>query len=164
LQIVIDAGAVPEAVIALATTGACVRASGTLVESPAKGQAVELRGETLEVLGASPPETYPLQKKKHNLETLREFGHFRTRSNTFGSVFRVRNALSYAIHTFFQERGFLYVHAPILTTSDAEGAGAMFQATTLDLANPPRVSPGGTHRLHARLLLAAGLPYGERAA
>jgi asparaginyl-tRNA synthetase len=138
LQVVIDAGVVPDSQIALATTGACVAVAGTLVASPAKGQAVELRGETLDVLGASPPETYPLQKKKHNLETLREFGHFRTRSNTFGSVFRVRNALAFAIHKFFQERGFLYVHAPILTTSDAEGAGQMFQVTTLDMMNLPR--------------------------
>jgi asparaginyl-tRNA synthetase len=138
LQVVFDAGAVDAALLAQVTTGACVRIGGTVVESLGKGQAVELRGESLEVLGASPTETYPLQKKRHNLETLREFGHFRTRSNTFGSVFRVRNALSFAIHKFFQERGFLYVHAPILTTSDAEGAGAMFQVTTLDLMNLPR--------------------------
>lgn len=143
LQIVLEAGSVAEDVIAKVTTGACIQVSGTMVESPAKGQAVELRGEKLAVLGAAPPETYPLQKKRHNLETLREFMHFRTRSNTFGAVFRVRNAVSYAIHKFFQERGFLYVHTPILTTSDAEGAGAMFQVTTLDLMNLPRV-PGST--------------------
>jgi asparaginyl-tRNA synthetase len=143
LQIVLEAGSVPEDAIAKVTTGACIRVSGTMVESPAKGQAVELRGAQLEVLGAAPPETYPLQKKRHNLETLREFMHFRTRSNTFGAVFRVRNAVSYAIHKFFQERGFLYVHTPILTTSDAEGAGAMFQVTTLDLMNMPRVPGGG---------------------
>ncbi|MFN7935642.1 MAG: asparagine--tRNA ligase [Bryobacteraceae bacterium] len=141
LQIVLEAGSVAEDVIAKVTTGACIRVTGSMVESPAKGQAVELRGEKLEVLGASPPETYPLQKKRHNLETLREFMHFRTRSNTFGSVFRVRNAVAYAIHKFFQEHGFLYVHTPIITTSDAEGAGAMFQVTTLDLMNLPRV-PG----------------------
>ncbi|MBL8176447.1 MAG: asparagine--tRNA ligase [Bryobacterales bacterium] len=140
LQIVLEAGAVAEDVIAKVTTGACIRVKGRMVESPAKGQAVELRGEALELLGAAPPETYPLQKKRHNLETLREFMHFRTRSNTFGAVFRVRNAVSYAIHKFFQERGFLYVHTPILTTSDAEGAGAMFQVTTLDLMNLPRVA------------------------
>jgi len=140
-QVVFDAGAVDPALLAQVTTGACVRIGGTVVESLGKGQAVELRGESLAVLGASPTETYPLQKKRHNLETLREFGHFRTRSNTFGAVFRVRNALSFAIHKFFQERGFLYVHAPILTTSDAEGAGAMFQVTTLDLMNLPRKAP-----------------------
>lgn len=144
LQIVLEAGTVAEDVIAKVTTGACIRVAGTMVESPAKGQAVELRGQSLELLGPAPPETYPLQKKRHNLETLREFMHFRTRSNTFGAVFRVRNALSYAIHKFFQERGFLYVHTPILTTSDAEGAGAMFQVTTLDLMNMPRnVETGG---------------------
>lgn len=138
LQVVFETGAIAEEVISKVTTGACVRASGTMAASPGKGQSVELKGEALEVLGASPPETYPLQKKKHTLETLREFGHFRTRGNTFGAVFRVRNALSFAIHRFFQENGFLYVHTPILTTSDAEGAGAMFQVTTLDLMNLPR--------------------------
>ncbi|MDX1980597.1 MAG: asparagine--tRNA ligase [Bryobacteraceae bacterium] len=138
LQIVIDAGSIAPELLAGVTTGACIRVSGTLVESPAKGQSVELRGRTLEVLGTAAPETYPMQKKRHNLETLREFQHFRTRSNTFGAVFRVRNALAFAIHKFFQERGFLYVHTPILTTSDAEGAGAMFQVTTLDLMNLPR--------------------------
>ena len=134
----IDAGVADAAVLVQATTGACVRVPGTMVESLGKGQSVELRAEGLEVLGAAPPETYPLQKKRHNLETLREFGHFRTRSNTFGAVFRVRNALAFAIHKFYQERGFLYVHSPILTTSDAEGAGAMFQVTTLDMMNLPR--------------------------
>ncbi|MCC6390500.1 MAG: asparagine--tRNA ligase [Bryobacterales bacterium] len=138
LQIVFEAGSIPEDALSKVTTGACVRVSGTMVASPGKGQSVELRGEALDLLGAAPPETYPLQKKKHTLETLREFGHFRTRSNTFGAVFRVRNALSFAIHRFFQENGFLYVHTPILTTSDAEGAGAMFQVTTLDLMNLPR--------------------------
>ncbi|MBL8216305.1 MAG: asparagine--tRNA ligase [Bryobacterales bacterium] len=138
LQIVIDAGVADPAVLVQATTGACVRVPGTMVESLGKGQSVELRAEGLEVLGAAPPETYPLQKKRHNLETLREFGHFRTRSNTFGAVFRVRNALAFAVHKFYQERGFLYVHSPILTTSDAEGAGAMFQVTTLDMMNLPR--------------------------
>ncbi|HUQ90025.1 MAG TPA: asparagine--tRNA ligase [Bryobacteraceae bacterium] len=142
LQIVMDAGVAPAEEIAKVSTGACIQVSGTIVESPGKGQAVELRGEVLEVLGAAAPETYALQKKKHNLQTLRELGHFRPRSNTFGAVFRVRNALSFAIHKFFQERGFLYVHAPILTTSDAEGAGAMFQVTTLDLMNLPRGPQG----------------------
>jgi asparaginyl-tRNA synthetase len=143
LQIVMDAGVVPADVMAKVTTGACIRAEGAMVESPGKGQSVELRASAIEVLGAAPPESYPLQKKKHTLETLREFGHFRTRSNTFGAVFRVRNALAYAVHKFFQERGFLYVHTPILTTSDAEGAGAMFQVTTLDLMNLPRVPETG---------------------
>ncbi len=138
LQVVFDAGVIPADVLAQVTTGACVRVHGTMVASPGKGQSVELRGESLEVFGAAPAETYPMQKKKVNLETLREFQHFRTRSNTFGAVFRVRNALAFAIHKFFQENGFLYVHTPILTTSDAEGAGAMFQVTTLNLMNMPR--------------------------
>lgn len=138
LQAVLQSGTVPADVLAMVTTGACVRLSGEITASPGKGQAVELKADSIEVLGPAPPETYPLQKKRHNLETLREFGHFRTRSNTFGAVFRVRNALAFAIHKFFQERGFLYVHAPILTTSDAEGAGALFQVTTLDLMNLPR--------------------------
>jgi asparaginyl-tRNA synthetase len=142
LQIVADAASIPPDTMARVTTGACIRVTGTVVESPAKGQAVELRAESVEVLGAAPPETYPMQKKRHNLETLREFQHFRTRSNTFGAVFRVRNALAFAIHKFFQQRGFLYVHTPILTTSDAEGAGAMFQVTTLDLMNLPRNPEG----------------------
>ncbi|MCS7026555.1 MAG: asparagine--tRNA ligase [Bryobacteraceae bacterium] len=143
LQVVMEADRAPADLIAKVTTGACIRVEGEMVESPGKGQAVELRGHSLELLGAAPPESYPLQKKKHTLETLREFGHFRARSNTFGAVFRVRNALAFAVHKFFQERGFLYVHTPILTTSDAEGAGAMFQVTTLDLSNPPRLPTTG---------------------
>jgi asparaginyl-tRNA synthetase len=140
LQVVIEAGAVPEEALAHATTGACVRVGGELVASPGQGQAVELKAREIEVFGPADPGAYPLQKKGHTMEFLREIAHLRPRSNTFGAVFRVRNALSYAIHQFFQERGFLYVHTPIITGSDAEGAGAMFQVTTLDLMNVPRAS------------------------
>src|SRR5258708_9295995 len=136
LQVVIDAGSVPESALAGATTGACVRVSGELIASPAAGQAVELKAHDLCVYGAADPVTYPLQKKGHTMEFLREIAHLRVRSNTFGAVFRVRNALSFAIHKFFQDRGFLYVHTPLITGSDAEGAGAMFRVTTLDLTKP----------------------------
>ena len=142
LQVVIDAGTIPEETLKVVTTGACVRVSGDLVASPAAGQAVELKAREIEVYGEADPATYPLQKKGHTMEFLRDIAHLRTRSNTFGAVFRVRNALARAIHQFFQERGFLYVHTPIITASDTEGAGAMFGVTTLDLMNLPRVKEG----------------------
>jgi len=138
LQIVVDEGVVAAETIASVTTGACLSVEGELVASPGKGQAVELKARSLVVHGAAPPEEYPLQKKKHNLETLRPLGHLRGRSNTFGAVFRVRNALARAIHKFFQDRGFLYVHTPVISGSDAEGAGSMFQVTALDLEEAVR--------------------------
>ncbi len=131
LQVVIDSGAIPEAILAGATTGACVRVVGEVIASPGAGQAVELKAHELEIYGGADPATYPLQKKGHTMEFLREIAHLRVRSNTFGAVFRVRSALCFAIHKFFQERGFLYVHTPLITASDAEGAGAMFRVTTL---------------------------------
>jgi len=133
LQVVVDEGVVPPDVIARVTTGASLSVEGELVASPGKGQAVELKARSLVIHGAANPEEYPLQKKKHNLETLRPLGHLRARTNTFGAIFRVRNALARAIHRFFQERGFLFIHAPVISSSDAEGAGSMFQVTTLDL-------------------------------
>jgi asparaginyl-tRNA synthetase len=136
LQVVLDEGVVPAEVVATITTGACISAEGELVASPGKGQSVELKATSIKVHGAAPAESYPLQKKKHTLETLREIGHLRPRSNTFGAVFRVRNALAFAIHKFFQERGFLYVHAPLISASDADGAGQMFQVSTLELGRP----------------------------
>jgi len=142
LQVVIDEGTIPEEILRYVTTGACVQVVGVLVASPAAGQAVELRAQEMLVYGAADPATYPLQKKGHTMEFLRDIAHLRTRSNTFGSVFRVRNALARAIHNFFQQRGFLYVHTPVITASDAEGAGAMFGVTTLDLQNVPRQSEG----------------------
>jgi asparaginyl-tRNA synthetase len=143
LQVVIDQGVIAEDVLRHVTTGACVRVTGELVASPAAGQKVELKATEIAVYGAADPASYPLQKKGHTMEYLREIAHLRTRSNTFGAVFRVRNALSFAIHQFFHERGFVYVHTPIVTTSDAEGAGAMFGVTTLDLKNAPKKPDGG---------------------
>ncbi|HLK67007.1 MAG TPA: asparagine--tRNA ligase [Bryobacteraceae bacterium] len=140
LQVVLDAGVVEPAVVARITTGACLSVEGELVASMGKGQAVELKARELIVHGAADPEEYPLQKKKHNLETLRPLGHLRSRTNTFSAVFRVRNALCRAIHQFFQERGFLYVHTPVISASDAEGAGSMFQVTTLELESLPKQS------------------------
>ncbi|MFO7177986.1 MAG: asparagine--tRNA ligase [Pseudomonadota bacterium] len=142
LQVVIEAGVVPEADLAAVTTGACVEVDGEIVASPAAGQRVELRGTAVRVLGPADPATYPLQKKGHSFEFLREIAHLRSRSNTFGAVFRVRSALSFAIHRFFQERGFVYVHTPIITASDCEGAGSLFGVTTLDLSNVPRTKDG----------------------
>ena len=127
LQVVLDEGTVAPDVVARITTGACIEVNGDLVASSGKGQAVELKARELTVHGEADPAEYPLQKKKHNLDTLRDIGHLRTRSNTFGAIFRVRNVLAAAIHKFFQQRGFLYVHTPVITTSDAEGAGSMFQ-------------------------------------
>ena len=142
LQIVIEAGAIPEEILKSVTTGACVAVTGDLVESPASGQTVELKAREIHLYGDADPVTYPLQKKGHTMEFLRDIAHLRTRSNTFGAVFRVRNALARAVHNFFQERGFLYVQTPVITASDAEGAGAMFGVTTLDLQNAPRIKDG----------------------
>jgi asparaginyl-tRNA synthetase len=142
MQLVVDAGTVAEETLKQITTGSSLAATGTLVESPAKGQAVELKVANIQIYGTADPVTYPLQKKGHTLEFLREISHLRVRSNTFGAAFRVRNALTHAIHTFFQERDFVYVHTPIITTSDCEGAGQMFGVSTLNLHNPPRGSDG----------------------
>jgi asparaginyl-tRNA synthetase len=142
LQVVFSSEGFKEADLAAVTTGACVEVEGELSASPHAAQRVELQARAVRVLGSADPAHYPLQKKGHSFEFLREIGHLRPRSNTFGAVFRVRNALSFAIHRFFQERGFLYVHTPIITTLDAEGAGAMFGVTTLDLMNLPRGEGG----------------------
>jgi len=122
-----------ENALGLISTGTAVIIRGTLAESPASGQKVEVRSDGIEIVGAAPTETYPLQKKKHSLEFLREIAHLRPRTNTFGAVARVRNRLAIAVHEFFQSNGFQYIHTPIITGSDAEGAGAMFQVTTLDM-------------------------------
>ena len=119
-------------------TGCSLRVTGTVVSSPGKGQRVEMRADEIQVLGWAPPEAYPLQKKRHTFEFLRDIAHLRPRTNTFGAVARIRNAMSVAIHTFFQERGFLYIHTPIITGSDCEGAGEMFRVTTFDLNQVPR--------------------------
>jgi asparaginyl-tRNA synthetase len=115
------------------STGASVAIRGRLVSSPASGQAVEVAAENVRIIGEAPAESYPLQKKRHSLEFLRDIAHLRPRTNTFSAVARVRNCLAFAIHRYFQERGFMYIHTPVITASDAEGAGAMFQVTTLDL-------------------------------
>lgn len=135
LQIVVDGG-LPgyEEAIRDATTGASLSVTGTLKESPGKGQRIELHASAFHVIGTADPATFPLQKKGHSFEFLREIAHLRPRTNTFGAIARVRNTICAAIHNFFQSRGFLYIQTPIITTSDCEGAGAMFQVTTLDLA------------------------------
>ncbi|MBW4559601.1 MAG: asparagine--tRNA ligase [Mojavia pulchra JT2-VF2] len=127
-----------EAILKNLNTGAAIEVTGVLVASQGKGQRIELKAETLKVYGEADPETYPLQKKRHSFEFLRTIGHLRSRTNSFGAVFRVRNACSTAIHQFFQERGFLWVHTPIITASDCEGAGELFSVTSLDLKNIPR--------------------------
>ena len=131
LQVVIDAGTIAEDTLKKLTTGACVRFEGEIVESPAAGQAVEFKASGVEIYGEADPEKYPLQKKGATMEFLREIAHLRVRGNTFGAVFRVRARAAFAIHKFFAERGFHYVHTPIITASDCEGAGAMFAVSTL---------------------------------
>ncbi|MCW5938419.1 MAG: asparagine--tRNA ligase [Fimbriimonadaceae bacterium] len=131
LQVVVEAGTIPEESLKLATTGACVRFDGELVASPGSGQAVELKADAMEVFGAADPQSYPLQKKGATMEFLREIAHLRMRGNTFGAVTRVRNRAAWAVHRFFQERGFSWIHTPIITASDCEGAGAMFAVSTL---------------------------------
>lgn len=138
IQIVFDMTRFTEEQLKPVTTGACIAVEGNLTASPGGGQAVEISAETLLVYGTADSETYPLQKKGHSMEFLREIGHLRPRTNTFGCVFRIRHAMAFAIHKFFNDKGFFYLHTPIVTASDAEGAGAMFQVTTLDLNNIPR--------------------------
>ncbi|HRB30486.1 MAG TPA: asparagine--tRNA ligase [Ferruginibacter sp.] len=143
LQIVATLGNFDDALLKRITTGACIKATGNIVASLGKGQKVEMMAETIEILGDSDAEKFPLQPKKHSLEFLREIAHLRFRTNTFGAVFRVRNSLAFAIHKFFNERGFVYLHSPIITGSDAEGAGEMFQVTTLPLdGSAPRNDDG----------------------
>jgi asparaginyl-tRNA synthetase len=137
IQVVVDLQTIDAESLRAVATGACIRATGLLVESPAKGQSVEIQAREIEVYGGADPETYPLQKKGHSLEFLREIAHLRPRTNTFGAVLRIRNAMAFAIHRFFQEHGFVYVHTPIITGSDCEGAGEMFRVTTLDAKKPP---------------------------
>lgn len=147
LQVVVPQGKFSDELIKKIHSGACIKTSGILVESPAKGQRVELVADSLEIVGNCSPEEYPLQPKKHSLEFLREIGHLRMRTQTFGAVFRLRNMAAFAIHKFFQERGFLYIHTPIITASDAEGAGEMFRVTTLNLEDIPKNSNGSVDYL-----------------
>lgn len=144
LQVVINQDLPDYAVIVKQlNTGASVEVNGVLVASQGKGQRIELKAEAVKVYGEADPETYPLQKKRHSFEFLRTIGHLRSRTNSFGAVFRVRNACSAAIHQFFQERGFLWVHTPIITASDCEGAGELFSVTSLDLKQIPRTENQG---------------------
>ena len=137
LQVVVEIEAFPAETLKLVTTGACVAVTGKLVASPGQGQPVEVQATGIEVYGTSDPEVYPLQKKGHSLEFLREIAHLRPRTNTFGAIFRLRHAMAFAIHKYFNDNGFYYFHTPIITGSDAEGAGAMFSVTTLDIKNTP---------------------------
>jgi len=142
IQVVAEIGRFTEDLLKSITTGACIGVHGRLVESLGQGQKVEVQATAIEVYGTCDPETYPLQKKGHSLEFLREIAHLRFRTNTFGAVFRTRHALAYAIHKYFNDHGFYYLHTPIITGSDAEGAGAMFRVTTLDPVHPPRREDG----------------------
>ncbi len=137
LQCVVDFENFDETLLKQISTGAALKISGTLVESQGRGQSVEIQANAVFVHGTADPETYPIQPKKHSLEFLREKAHLRVRTNTFSAVMRVRSALSFAIHSYFQQNGFYYMHAPIVTGSDAEGAGEMFRVSTLDPKNPP---------------------------
>ena len=138
IQIVIDLAKFSDEELKPITTGSSLHVEGMLVASQGKGQTSEIQAESIEIYGTADSESYPLQKKGHTLEFLREKAHLRPRTNTFGAVLRVRSALAFAIHRFFQERGFFYLHTPLITASDCEGAGAMFQVTTLDLNNLPK--------------------------
>lgn len=142
IQIVVDFNNTPEELLKRITTGAAIAVQGTVVESLGKGQKLDIKASSIEILGDSDPEKFPLQPKKHSLEFLREIAHLRFRTNTFNAVFKVRHALAFAIHQFYNERGFVYMHTPIITASDAEGAGEMFKVTTLDFDNTPRTDDG----------------------
>ncbi len=148
IQVVAEVEAFDAEMMKKITTGACLAVSGTLVESLGKGQAVEIQAREITLYGEADPEKYPLQKKGHSLEFLREIAHLRFRTNTFGAVFRIRHALAFAIHQFFNEQGFVYLHTPIITGSDAEGAGEMFRVTTLDMQEPPRTDEGAIDYRH----------------
>ena len=142
LQVVFDLQKFSEDDLRAVTTGSSICVHGTLVASQGKGQAVEVQAESLHVYGTADPLTYPLQKKGHTLEFLREKAHLRPRTNTFGAVLRIRHALAFAIHQFFNDRGFYYFHTPLITASDCEGAGAQFQVTTLPLEQLPKDEEG----------------------
>ena len=142
IQIVVDKTPENEAVLAKVTTGACIAVKGMLVESMGGGQATEIQASEIEVYGECDPVRYPLQKKDTSFEFLRSVAHLRPRTNTFGAIYRVRSKMAYAIHQFFNEKGFVYVHTPLITASDCEGAGQMFRVTTLDMDNLPKTEDG----------------------
>jgi asparaginyl-tRNA synthetase len=142
IQIVVDLSRFDEEFLKPVTTGACISVTGLLVESQGQGQTTEIQAQEIEIYGTADPATYPLQKKGHTLEFLREIAYLRPRTNTFGAIFRLRHHLAFAIHEYFNKQGFYYFHTPVITGSDAEGAGSMFQVTTLDIDNPPKTPDG----------------------
>jgi len=142
LQVVAELGKFDESLLKRITTSASLKVTGAIVPSLGKGQTMELKAASIEILGDSDAEVYPLQPKKHSLEFLREKAHLRFRTNTFASVFRIRHALAFAVHKFFNDKGFVYLHTPIITASDAEGAGEMFRVTTLPFENTPKNDDG----------------------
>lgn len=143
IQIVVDSTSFDESILKPITTGACISVNGALVASQGQGQTMEINASEILLYGEADPNVYPLQKKGHSLEFLREIAHLRPRTNTFSAVLRVRHAMAYAIHKYFNDRGFFYLHTPIVTASDCEGAGEMFQVTTLDLNAIPKTTEGG---------------------
>lgn len=145
LQVVADVPKFDEEIIDKVSTGACISVKGKLQESPGKGQDIELHAEEINIYGPADPETYPLQKKGHSMEFLREIAHLRPRTNTFSAILRLRHHLSFAIHKYFNEKGFFYMHTPIITGSDAEGAGEMFRVTTLNPVSPPLKEDGSVN-------------------
>ena len=142
IQVVVDFENTEEDILKRITTGAAIEGQGKVVESQGKGQSIEVQALSIKILGDSNPEEYPIQPKKHSLEFLRENAHLRVRTNVFGAIMRVRSTLAYAVHRYFQDNGFFYVNTPIITGSDAEGAGEMFRVTTLDAKNPPLTETG----------------------
>ncbi len=142
IQAVAEAGQLPDETLKLINTGACVAINGTLVESMGSGQAVEVKITSVHIYGVADPEKYPLQPKRHSLEFLREIAHLRPRTNTFSAILRIRHALAFAVHQYFNDNGFFYLNTPIITASDAEGAGEMFRVSTLDPYNPPKTEDG----------------------
>lgn len=142
IQVVADMAKFDAELMKLITTGSCLKVEGILVQSEGKGQAIEIQAQNIEIYGTADAESYPLQKKGHSMEFLREIAHLRPRTNYFGCVLRLRHAMSFAIHQYFNDRGYFYLHTPLITGSDAEGAGAMFNVTTLDLNNIPKTPEG----------------------
>jgi asparaginyl-tRNA synthetase len=142
IQVVAELGKFDEAVLKRITISASLKVSGIVIPSQGKGQKMEIKAESIEILGDSDAEKYPLQPKKHSLEFLREIAHLRFRTNTFSAIFRIRHSLAFAVHQFFNDKGFVYLHTPIITASDAEGAGEMFKVTTLPFDNTPRTDDG----------------------
>ncbi len=142
LQVVVDFGQFDEALLKKVTFHACIKATGRLVESQGAGQDVEVLASSLEILGEANPELYPMQPKPQTMEFMREKAHFRMRTNTFAAVFRIRHGVAYAIHKYFNDKGYFYLHTPIITGSDAEGAGEMFHVTALEVGAPPRTEDG----------------------